>query len=416
VSLVAACTSDPTESSTESGAGSTRGLTDDTIRIGYLGADFGALADAGVAPDLGDQRLVTQAFVDDINAAGGIAGREIELDVQLFDPLAPEAGAEACLALTQDFGAFAVIAGPGTGLEPVECVTVANDTLLLGSVSAPDSLLEEADGRLWDLSMSPDRLQRGWVADLDERGVLDGRVGVVTSDDQGRSDIVESALVPALEELGHDPVATVVLPCAEGDSDCDQHESAVQQLKDAGADVVLVDVTALAYGPLFEAARNLDFDPQWSLAGNWVTDTVAAFYEGSRDVLEGATGLSTFDLGPQDGSLPPTPEWERACNEIAAAAGAAYEEGTDAFGFAGTVCQLLRLFQRAAGSVDGEVGQASVIRALGELGTLEPDEPDSWSWGPDKHDAGDVAWLAEYDTRTGRWFSPSREPVDLSDA
>ena len=60
-----ACTSDPDEAS---GGGSdrgrrrrgtsrssTEGLTDDTIKIGVIGADFGALAEAGLAPDLGDQ-------------------------------------------------------------------------------------------------------------------------------------------------------------------------------------------------------------------------------------------------------------------------------------------------------------------------------------------------------------------------
>src|SRR5215213_7289518 len=88
--LVSACTSDPDE--TDAGGqgvsggtddtpleGSTRGLTDDTIKIGFIGADFGALAEAGIAPDLGDQKKTIQAFVDDINDDGGIAGRQVVL-------------------------------------------------------------------------------------------------------------------------------------------------------------------------------------------------------------------------------------------------------------------------------------------------------------------------------------------------
>jgi hypothetical protein len=421
VSLVAACTSDPKESAAgENGdeqstdAGSTRGLTDDTIKIAYLGADFGALAAAGVAPDLGNQQLVVQTFVDDINAAGGIAGRKIELDFRLLNPLKEEDGQAACLAATQDFGAFAVIAGPGVPVEVAECVAVANETLMVANLSAGDALFKAAHGRVWDLGMGQSRLLRAWAAMLDERGLLKGRIGVVTSEGPRESVAVQSALIPALKALGHTPVATVVLPCADGDSDCDQHEAAVQQLKNAGADTVLVQVAPLANGALLEAARNLDFAPVWSFAADAITDTVAKFYASSRDTLAGAVGVANFDIGPRDGSTVAPTDQQRKCNERAAEAGAAYAEDSDAYGFTGVVCQLLQLFERAADSIDGDLGQQSMIRALGEIGAFDADNPLSGSWGPDKHDGGNFAWYASYDPATGVWFRSSEEPFNAS--
>ena len=79
---VGACTSDPDEAG---GTTSTKGLTEDTIRIGVIGADFGQLSQIGLAPDLGNQEVTVQAFVDEINEGGGIAGRQIELRQTLID-------------------------------------------------------------------------------------------------------------------------------------------------------------------------------------------------------------------------------------------------------------------------------------------------------------------------------------------
>ena len=97
------------------GGGSTRGLTDDTIRVGFIGADFAALAEAGLAPDLGDQPKIVQSVVDQINEDGGIGGRQVEVRVHARRRRRPRAGQAACLEMTQDFEAFAVVLGPAIG-------------------------------------------------------------------------------------------------------------------------------------------------------------------------------------------------------------------------------------------------------------------------------------------------------------
>lgn len=391
--------------------GSTTGITDDTIRIGYLGADLAALAAAGIAPDLGDQEVVMRAFVDDVNANGGIAGRQIELEFQLVDPLAPETEQAGCLQMTQDFGAFAVIAAPGLSREATECMALANQTLVLaGGISDEDALYETAEGRLWDFAMSDSRLTRGWVTELDRRGLLDGRVGVIATDEVERTAVVEESLIATLEALGHEPVATVTLPCAEGDNDCDQHEAGIQQLKEADAEIVFASVGPLAIGPMLEAARNLDFHPRWSFSNEAVTATVAKFYEGGSDLLDGAVGMAGFDL-TGDAFLSPDDE---ACAQVVVAAGEPFERGSDPAGFAVNLCESLRVFKRAVESVEGDVGQLSVIRALGEVGQIDPGDPLSGTWSADKHDAGDYAWFVSYDPEARVWVTADPEPVDLS--
>jgi hypothetical protein len=84
VMLVGACTSDPDKATVggSGGGGSTKGRTDDTIKIGFIGADFGPLAEAGLAPDLGDQPTIVNAVVDAINNSGGVGGRKIEVRIK----------------------------------------------------------------------------------------------------------------------------------------------------------------------------------------------------------------------------------------------------------------------------------------------------------------------------------------------
>src|SRR5918997_3511720 len=150
-----ACTSDPDEAESggggeASGGGTTTGLTDDTIRIGFIGADFGPLAEAGLAPDLGDQPKIIQAVIDQINEDGGIGGRQIEARITLVDGTAgAEAGQAACLEMTQDFGAFAVGIAPAVVRDVVRCTSVTNETLTVTAPGLDQGMYEEAEGRLF---------------------------------------------------------------------------------------------------------------------------------------------------------------------------------------------------------------------------------------------------------------------------
>ena len=420
VILVGACTSDPDKATDEGGSGSggsTKGLTDDTIKIGFIGADFGPLAEAGLAPDLGDQPTIVQAVVDAINNEGGIGGRKIEVRVKLVDGTAgPEAGQAACLEMTQDFGAFAVIIAPAVGRDTARCVAVTNNTLALGATGFDAGVYEEAEGRLFtagsDTSMSTDRQYEGWAQLMDDEGVLDGKtIGVVSAEQSPEfTAAVKNGLIPKLEELGHEVAVNVTLPCPEGDTDCDQHEAAVQQMKDDGVDFVFMAAPNLS-GPTFlTAAENLDFAPQWAANGNQVTDTVSKFFESVKGAWDGAIGTSTVFAEPED-----LTDGARLCNEIVQAGGGEdYEPGSDAFGFAAVNCLLLQLLQTAGDEVDqADLNQTSMIEAIEGLGSIELNAGPEGSLSADKHDAGDYLFLADYDADAGEFVQRPDEPVKI---
>ena len=423
--LAIACTSDPDEQGSgdadgtegTEAAGSTEGLTDDTIRIGVIGADFGALAEAGLAPDLGDQPKIVQSIVDEINADGGIGGRQVEVRVKLIDGVAgPEEGQAACLEMTQDFGAFAVVLTPAISRNVARCTAVTNETLTLGATGFDESLYEEADGRLFtagsDTSMSTNRQYAAWATAMDAEGVLEGKtIGVVTAEQTPEFvAAAEDTLIPALEELGHEVAVNVALPCPEGDTDCDQHEAAVQQMKEAGVDFVFMAAANITGPTLVQAAENLDFHPTWAANGNQVTDTVSQFFASVKGPWDGAIGTSTAFALPED-----ITDEAHACNDVLTErTGEAYEPGSDAFGFAAVLCLVVDLLDDAGDDIDAtELGQSSVIRGIEDLGEVTLNAGPAGSLSADKHDAGDYVFLCDFSAADEEFVERGDDPVKV---
>ena len=296
-----------------------------------------------------------QSVVDEINEDGGIGGRQIELRIMLVDGTAgPEVGQAACLEMTQDFGAFAVILAPAMSRDVARCTSVTNETLTINSTGFDEALYEEAEGRLFstgsDTSMSTDRQYEGWARLLDDEGVLEGKtIGVVTAEQSPEfAAAVEAGSCPRWRSSATRWPSNVTLPCPEGDPDCDQHEAAVQQMKDAGVDFVFMAAANLAGPAVVQAAENLDFHPQWAANGNQVTDTVSQFFESVKDEWDGAIGTSTVFAQVDD-----LTDEAHECNEIVTErSGEEYEPGSDAFGFAVGDCIPMQMLQRAADEIE----------------------------------------------------------------
>ena len=421
--IVAACTSDPDEGATggaaadESGGGSTRGLTGDTIKVGYIGADFSALAETGMVPDLGDQEKIFQSVVDQINEDGGIAGRQVEARIRLVDLVSdPQSAMTSCLEMTQDFGAFAVVLGPSIPRETARCTAVTNGTLTLNSTGFDQALYDEAEGRLFstgsDTSMTTDRQYAGWARLLHDAGELEGRtIGIITAEQSAEFPAaVESALVPTLEDLGYDIAANLNLPCPTTDRDCEQQESAVQQLKSAGVDLVFMAAPNLIGPTVVQAAINLDYHPQWTANGNQVTDTVSMFFASVKDAWDGTVGTSTVFAQIED-----LTDEAYACNEtIATRSGEQYEPGSDAFGFAAVNCLTMQVLPQAAEAVEADdLDQGAMIAAIEGLGEIPLNAGPPGTLSADKHDAGDHLFMADYRAAEQEFVDRPDEPVKV---
>jgi len=383
------------------GTGSTEGLTDTTIRMSAIIPDTAPLAEAGLAPDFGDFEQNIQVFVDEFNAAGGAAGRQIEMGYHLF-PAGSTATEQqaACLAATQDDDAFVVMSTGGTFDETILCVTEQNERLMLVMAgSFVSSVYERSDGRLFTNGIEIDRLMTNMVDMLDEEGELEDRtLGVVRADFPREEEAME-ALRAALEDQGYELAEDIVLPC-EG-SRCEQMDVGVQRLVAADVDGVFSLLGVVQYPAFVGEAAAQGYDPQWFSSDfeNQVLETTANFFEGTHEPYDGALGVTT-SLDDVEVDEP-----RQDCNDrFTAATGITYEFDTDAWRAVGNACEMLTRIVGVIEAIeeDGEpLNQATFIEDLEQVEVVNGDRRGQFR--PDKHDAYDVLDLKRFSAECICW-------------
>ncbi len=148
--LAAACSSEAADGGDGGGDGGgggrpLNGVSDDSINISFIGADFAALAEAGLAPDLGDMTATLPALAEWINEDGGIAGRDVNLTIDLVDGVSgPDVARAACVKAVEEDEAAVVVVSPAISRELVRCTAVQQRTITLGMPGWDDPLYEEA--------------------------------------------------------------------------------------------------------------------------------------------------------------------------------------------------------------------------------------------------------------------------------
>lgn len=129
----------PTTEAPEMPTASDVGITESTISIGVAVADLEAVR--AMLPGVVPETLTTdhlfdrwKVFMDDINEAGGINGRTIELVRLVWNPLDQTSFDALCAAATVDNEVFAVINGTGLSSVARKCIFDAGVPILYGDV------------------------------------------------------------------------------------------------------------------------------------------------------------------------------------------------------------------------------------------------------------------------------------------
>ncbi|MEZ5168342.1 MAG: ABC transporter substrate-binding protein [Acidimicrobiales bacterium] len=260
------------------------GITDDTIKIGVTYVDTEALVAVGLDYDLGDHKAVYQALFDDINANGGINDRMIEPVYAAIDPTNSTGADEACLKLTEDDEVFLI-----TGfflLDAVLCPVDLHETAVVGGEMTPE---RTAAAKAPWITWTPDTDQPvAIVQALAERGALDGRVAVYAA--VADADVMEKQVLPALRDLGIEPVETATMDAPTDDTAAlDAGVKLVaEKFKAAEADTILLVGASSATWPQY-MADGASYRPQLLFLSN----TARAFY----------TSGATTDTSILDGAL-----------------------------------------------------------------------------------------------------------------
>lgn len=227
--------------------GDAPGVTDDTVKIGVTYVDSEALRAVGLNFDLGDHAAVYQALADDINASGGINGRELELVFAPIDPTNAAAAEAACLKLTEDDDVFLL-----TGFflnDATMCPLEVHGTAVVGG--GMTQVLVDRARAPW-VTWTADADRAGVVTtQFAERGALDGSVAVyMAAADTNEYDLY---VEPVLDELGVEPVEVGVMDAPTDDINAVQNSVKLlaERFKSSGADTVLLVGIGAANYPQF---------------------------------------------------------------------------------------------------------------------------------------------------------------------
>jgi branched-chain amino acid transport system substrate-binding protein len=174
-----------------------RGVTAETIKIGVVAPDLESLRGL-VDLDHGSYEAAYRAVIADVNANGGILGRQIEVVVETYLPIGTESADEICSRFVDDEQVFAVIGGL-LGDTPL-CYTELNDTIFVGS-GQNDSRMARATAPWFTGLRNADESARVIINGFHERGFFDGAAVAVVAD-LGDVALVEDVALPLLDDLG----------------------------------------------------------------------------------------------------------------------------------------------------------------------------------------------------------------------
>jgi ABC-type branched-subunit amino acid transport system substrate-binding protein len=426
---------DPTETTAALPPGRTTGITDDAIKIGVLELNLqGVLGQTGAELALAQTRVGEsyEVFADDVNAAGGVNGRRIELTTYPFNPIDQASMQSACIQATEEDGNFAVIAMGGLHTSAVLCLAETQDTLTIASGQIAEEDLARLDGKLFTIGMNEHRLYRGWIQALHDHGALGGKtLGIVHESTPEVKSAFERAAIPELERLGYEIAARVELPCSQDNRVCDQHENAVEVLKSAGVDGLLNGLQTLSNPTFIQTAVDAGYRPQYFMTpfnvATTLTELVAKDNAERREAYAGALSVSgdpnSVDIWPEFPlPRPPQPgDANKECNDrYDEVSGRGYPfdpeggaENNDSRALIQGACQTLALLVHALTEAGPDLDDVKVSHALQQISDFE----DVWEWnpvndlapevdqgwGPGKFDGGNRLTLVEFNPDTLEW-------------
>lgn len=387
-------TSPPVETFPEAD-GPAPGVTDDTVKIGVTYVDLEPVIAVGINIDHGDYEAAYLTRVEQINAAGGVHGRQLELVFAPVDPISTTSAEEACIRLVEDEDVFLTV---GFFLDDgMMCQLETYQHPVIGGAMTQE-LLSRA-GAPW-LTLEPGGdLQSDTIRAYAADGLLDAPFAVFSIDQA----TLDSEFLPLLDELGLEPVESAVLEAASDDAveQVAQTEVIAQRFESEGVETVLVvgnagvswsrGIESLGYRPRF-LGTDLNSMLAYVMAEEGYDATVL-----ENAALGGLYGPNTAVFAE--------PGMQRCLSELAEAGlevpdpGGLGDEDPNPFVSASSACRYLALVEALLHAAGPDLNHGTLALAADGLGEVPiPGTPDPYVFGPPPAADGDpTVYLYAFD-------------------
>ena len=366
-----------------------RGVTTDTVTIGYLYLDLDEVRERGfIDLNWGPQADHMQAVVDHNNANGGISGRSVEVISRAIDPLDAESARAACLELTEDTEVFAVL---GTlRRDEVLCYTEQHDTIAVVNADMTQERLDRSTAPYVSVNVTRERATRSFVARAADEGLFDGKTIAVLSVDAATA--ATDVAVPALQDAGIDVELEVLI---QGDGSVGgaaaELGTQVESMRARGIDAVMVIGDAQI--------------PVNTFIGAGYSPTLFFTDQGAANTTAGRADMSVFPAaytfgGPTAGSPEAFEEalfqaecvapWNAANPELLAIVPSDVPDGEPAHGVGLRIaCRALTVFNTIAAAAGENLNNDTFGAALESLGEVPLPGTGIGTLGDGKYDALD---------------------------
>jgi len=392
-----------------------RGVTESEIHIGVSMLDFQFLVDTNLSPQgWGDQQLVYETLVANLNANGGILGRELVVDsYNYYSPIGPILGGidpeGVCLELTADHETFAVLGG---FLGPVEdvntCITGPQNTILIGGRQTTERLAQSDAPWLEPGTMKETKF-RVFLSLLNAEGMLDGKtIALVGNLDDGPYDLASELLAG----MDLDVVLDVVLDVAVGDTEAEdaRWDVLVENVLASGAEVMmLVGGERAGVRNLFQNGIDMEVYGYNSETYTSLSESVTPEMADGDITLTGLTESEAWaDEVVQTECLAP---FQEANPDIVVVGPDDIVEGEEKwFQSIISYCRYLQLFAMVAEAAGPDLTPDSFLAAAESMSDFTlPGQPYN-SFGPGKYDGSDSFRLSVFDADAG----PDGDTLPLS--
>jgi ABC-type branched-subunit amino acid transport system substrate-binding protein len=234
------------------------GVTASTIKLGVALVDFNCIKQF-VDSIRVNQEQVYGAYIDDINAHGGIAGRKIVPDFKTFCPIGSNGTVTLCTQFTDDDKVFAVIGNftdSSNDGSSQTCIAKKHNTVLItfGLTQAIMSL--SPPGMIVYPGTTPERADKVLIDLLQKEGTLKGKKVAVLAEASSQKG-VKSSILPGLKRIGVPTGTTAYVSISGSDTTAAQSQLAsfIERWKSENVNALYVTGQDVASQQFMEKVR-----------------------------------------------------------------------------------------------------------------------------------------------------------------
>jgi ABC-type branched-subunit amino acid transport system substrate-binding protein len=232
------------------------GVTATTVKVGVALPDFNCIQQF-VNQIRVNQNQVYQAFIDDVNAHGGIAGRQIVPVYRSYCPITSAAALTLCTQFTEDDHVFAVLGNfDDFSGDAQTCVAKNHNTVLVTFDLTQAIMNQSPPGLIIFAGTNAERVDSVLISLLQKNHTIDGKkIGILgETKSQG---VVTTSVEPRLKSIGASLGSTAILSIAGTDTSAAQAQldSFIEKWKSENVNTLFVSGTEVSSQQFIEKVR-----------------------------------------------------------------------------------------------------------------------------------------------------------------